>query len=77
MMVTPPPPMRIAYPPILALRTAYRYLFCLAYFVPFNNKVNNFWRFHLHKENKMKYNACTCTIILENVSFDVFACYVS
>jgi len=32
---------------------------------------NHFWRFHLHKQ---KYAACDCTIILENVSFDVFVC---
>jgi len=42
--------------------------FGLAYCVPFNNKNNHVWRFHLHKEIKWQYGACTCTSILANVS---------
>ena len=33
----------------------------------------HFRRFHLHKENKIKVYCMTCTIILESISFDVFA----
>ena len=46
-----PSPLRTAYRPILALRTAYRHFFGLGYCVPFNNKNNHFGRFHLHKED--------------------------
>jgi len=68
------PPLRTAYRPILALRNAYRHIFCLAYCVPFKNKNDHFWRFQLHNEYKMT----VCYMHMYNhSSFDVFACYIS
>ena len=57
--VKSPPPMRTAS-------------FGLAYCVPFNNKNNLFWSFHIHKGDKNTV-ACTDTIIHVNVSFVVLA----
>ena len=68
MRVTPPSPLAYCVPPYLALRTAYRH-----FSVSFNNKNNIFGVSIYIKKIKWQSVACTCTIILSNVSFHVFA----
>jgi len=51
MRVTPPPPLRTAYHPILALCTAYRYFLASRTAYCLTTKNNHFGRFHLHKED--------------------------
>ena len=49
--------------------------FGLAYCVPFNNKKTTIFGVSIYiKKLKLQYGVCTCTVILENISFDVFAC---
>jgi len=45
--------LRTAYRPILALRTAYRHFSASRTAYRLTTKTTNFWRFHLHKEDKM------------------------
>ena len=58
MRVTPPSPLVYCIPPY----------FGLAYCVPFNNKNIHFGCFHLHKEDKIKYVAGTCTTLLKTLA---------
>jgi len=50
-----PPPHPLAYcvPPYFGLAYCVAPFFGLTYYVPFNNKNNHYWRFHLHKEDKI------------------------
>jgi len=69
-----PSPLAYCVPPYFGLAYCVLPFFGLAYCVLFNNKNNHFGRLHLHKEDKMTVCPCTCTIILENIGFDVYAC---
>jgi len=53
MRVTSPPPLRTAYRPILVLRTTYRHFLASRTAYRLTTKSTIFWRFHLHKEDKM------------------------
>ena len=48
-----PSPLAYCVPPYFGLAYCVPPFFGIAYCVPFNNKNNHFWRFHLHKEDKM------------------------
>ena len=48
--------------------------FGLAYCIPFSNTTTIFGNFIYIKKLKWQYVACTCTIILANANFCVFAC---
>jgi len=48
-----PLPLAFCVPPNFGLAYCVPPFFGLAYCVPFNNKNKNFWRFHLHKEDRM------------------------
>ena len=75
MRVTPPSPLAycvplyfgIAYRHFLASRTAYR----------LTTKTTNLGVSIYIKKLKLQYVVCTCTVILENISFDVFGCKIS
>jgi len=51
-------PFAYCVPPCFGLAYWVPPIFGLAYCVPFNNKNNYFWRFHLHKEDKMTVHVC-------------------
>jgi len=48
-----PSPLAYYVPPYFGLAYCIPPFFGLAYCVLYNNKSNHFWRFYLHKENKM------------------------
>jgi len=48
-----PLPLAYCVPPYFGLAYCVPPFFGLTYCVPFNNKNYHFWRFHLHKEDKM------------------------
>ena len=69
MRVTPP-----CVPPYVCVAYCVSLCFCLAYCLPFYNNSTIFGNFFDIKKIKWQYVACTCTIILANVNFGVFAC---
>jgi len=73
-VTTPPPALRTAYHPILALRTAYRH-FWPRVLRTVKQQKNHFWRLHLH--NRRQNDSMFHAHVQSNVSFDVFACYTS
>ena len=66
-------PLAYCVPPYFGLAYCVSQCFGLAYCVPFNNKTTIFGNFIYIEKIKWQYAACTCTIILENVKFGVFA----
>jgi len=74
--VTPPPPLRTAYRPILALRTAYRHFSVSRTAYRLTTKTTIFGVSIYMKKIKWQSVACTCILILSNVSFHVFARYI-
>jgi len=70
----PPTPLRTAYRPILTLRTAYRHVSVSRTAYRLTTKTTMFGVSIYIKKIKWQSVACTCTINLSNVSFDVFAC---
>jgi len=70
----PPPPLRTAYRSILALRTAYRHFLASRTAYRFTTKTTILAISIYIKKIQLQYSVCTCTLILENISFDVFAC---
>ena len=71
-----PPPLRTAYRPNFALRTAYRQFWAsrTAYGLTTKTILGVF--IYINKM-KRQYFPCICTIILANISFDVFASQIS
>jgi len=69
-------PLAYCVPPYFGLAYCVSPCFGLAYCVPFNNnnKTTIFGNFIYIQKIKWQYVACTCTIILANVKFGVFAC---
>jgi len=67
-------PLAYCLPPYFCLVYCVPPCFGLAHCVPFNNKTTIFGNFIYIKKIKWQYVACTCTIILANVKFGVFAC---
>jgi len=70
-------PFPIAYclPPYFGFAYCVPPCFSLAYCVPLNKKNTTIFGVSIYiKWIKGRNVACTCIIILENVSFDVFAC---
>jgi len=72
--VTPPSPLAYCVPPYFGIAYCVPPFFGLAYCVPFNKKKIIFGVSIYKKKIKLHYVAFTCTISLENISFDVFAC---
>ena len=70
-----PLPLAYCVPPYFGLAYRIPPFFGLAYCVPFNNKKTTILGVSIYtKKIKLQYAACTCTIILKNNIFDVFAC---
>ena len=69
-----PSPLRTAYRSILALRTAYHHFLASRTAYRFTTKTTVFAVSVYIKKIKLQYVVCTCTVIIENISFDVFAC---
>ena len=70
-----PLPLAYCVPPYFDLAYCVPPFFGLAYCVPFNNKKTTLLGVSIYtKKIILQYAACTCTIILKNIIFDVFAC---
>ena len=68
------PPLAYCVPPYFDLAYGVLQFFGLAYCILFNNKITILGVSIFIKKIKLQYVACTCTVILDNISFDVFAC---
>jgi len=71
---TPLPPLRTAYRSILALRTAYRHFLASRTAYRLTTKTTILGVSIYIKKLKLQYVVCICTVILETISFVVFAC---
>jgi len=75
MRVTPPSPLAYCVPLYFGIAYCVPPFFGLTYCVPFYKKTHTILAVSIYiKKIKLQYIVCTCTLILENTRFDVFAC---